>query len=82
MQLQAIKRAHRQGQSKEVLWLLLVASNGNIDRNMLDVQYVKKKINDELMGGLFREPGEKPLIQDLLEISDIPTADVLRNLLS
>jgi len=62
---QAICRAHRQGQTSEVLAIQLFASNSAIDHEYLRVQRIKHDIVSELMEPIIRRHDEEPDIRGL-----------------
>jgi len=62
---QAICRAHRQGQTSEVLAIQLFALNSAIDHEYLRVQRAKHDIVSELMEPIIRRHDEGPDIREL-----------------
>jgi SNF2 family DNA or RNA helicase len=65
IELQALSRVHRQGQTDTVLYVRMEASNSAIDAEIIAVQKKKSRINEILMAPLIRRHDEGPADIDI-----------------
>lgn len=75
VELQAIARAHRQGQQEEVLALRLEARNGDIDLIFRNANERKTMVIGTLMGPIVRPHNQQPDIPILLHWDRLPPMD-------
>lgn len=64
-ELQAIGRAHRYGQTENVLVIRLRAVDGGYDDKLVEVQAMKHIVNQELMRGIVRRHDQEPVLLPL-----------------
>ncbi|TAQ90574.1 hypothetical protein B7494_g1099 [Chlorociboria aeruginascens] len=64
-ELQAICRAHRKKQTRDVLAVQLFGSNSDIDWEILGTQKRKATVNSDLMEAIIRKPDDGPDIREL-----------------